>query len=159
MHINSTVEPSTIESTEKVTKMDFNTISLLLKYAKGYGHDKIREAGVSDTEHKICTFLYFHSDAYQDMIANYLMLDKTTVAKAILSLEERGLIKRVQNPDNRRKNILNITDAGKITISDVVGIYDEWLEVISSCLTEDEKDQFHDYCKRLLEKAKEINSK
>ena len=92
--------------------MDFNTISLLLKHAKGYGHAKIREAGVSDTEHNICTFLYFHSDAYQDMIADSLMLDKTTVAKAIQSLEERGLIKRVQNPHIRRRNILNITDAG-----------------------------------------------
>ncbi|NLT40265.1 MAG: winged helix-turn-helix transcriptional regulator [Clostridiales bacterium] len=136
--------------------MDFNTISLLLKHAKGYGHAKIREAGVSDTEHKICTFLYFHSDAYQDMIADSLMLDKTTVAKAIQSLEERGLIKRVQNPHNRRRNILNITDAGKETILDVVGIYDEWLEKIESCLTEAEREQFHDFCARLLEKAKEI---
>ena len=136
--------------------MDFITISLLLKYAKGYGHTKIREAGVSDTEHKICTFLYFHSDAYQNMIANSLMLDKTTVAKAILSLEERGLIKRIQNPDNRRKNILNITDAGKQTITDVVGVYDEWLGNIESCLSNEEKEQFHDYCVRLLEKAKEF---
>lgn len=139
--------------------MDFNTISLLLKYAKGYGHAKIREAGVSDTEHKICAFLYFHSDAYQDMIANSLMMDKTTIAKAILSLEERGLIKRIQNPDNRRKNILNITHAGKEKISDVVDVYDEWLEDIESCLSDEEKEQFHDYCKRLLEKAKEISGK
>jgi DNA-binding MarR family transcriptional regulator len=90
------------------------------------------------------------------MIADSLMLDKTTVAKAIQSLEERGLIKRVQNPHNRRRNILNITDAGKETILDVVGIYDEWLEKIESCLTEAEREQFHDFCARLLEKAKEI---
>lgn len=139
--------------------MDFNTISLLLNYAKGYGHAKIREVGVSDTEHRICTFLYFHSDAYQDMIADSLMLDKTTVAKAILSLEERGLIKRIQNPDNRRKNILNITDAGKETITDVLGVYDEWLENIESCLSVEEREQFHDYCTRLLKKAKEISGK
>lgn len=137
--------------------MDFNTISLLLKYAREYGHTKIREVGISDTEHIICTFLYFHSDSYQDMIANSLKLDKTTVAKAILSLEERGLIKRMQNPYNRRKNILNITGDGKETISDVVGVYDEWLEKIEACLSNEEKEQFHDYCTRLLEKAKEIS--
>lgn len=137
--------------------MDFNTMSLLLKYAKGYGHAKIREAGVSDTEHRICTYLYFHSDAYQDMIANSLMLDKTTVAKAIMCLEERGFITRIQNPENRRKNILNITDAGKETITDVVDIYDKWLATIESCLSDVEKKQFHDYCIRLLEKAKEIS--
>ncbi|MDD4200736.1 MAG: MarR family winged helix-turn-helix transcriptional regulator [Eubacteriales bacterium] len=139
--------------------MVYNVISLLSKYAKEYGHAKIREAGVSDTEHTICAFLYFHSDAYQDMIADSLMLDKTTVAKAILCLEERGLIKRIQNPANRRKNILNITDAGKEKIADVVGIYDEWLKKIETCLSDEEKEQFHDCCLRLLEKAKEISGK
>ncbi len=138
--------------------MNFNTINLLLNYAKGFGHSKIREVGVSDTEHKICTFLFFHSDAYQDMIADSLMLDKTTVAKALLTLEERGLINRIQNPENRRKNILNITEAGKEIITDVVGIYDEWLEKVESCLSVEEREQFHDYCTRLLEKAKEISA-
>lgn len=139
--------------------MDFATIGLLSKYAKDYGHAKIREAGVSDTEHMICTFLYFHRDAYQDMVANSLMLDKTTVAKAMVSLEERGLIKRMQNPGNRRKNILNITDAGKETIADVVDIYDVWLEAVGSCLSVEEKEQFHALCLRLLHKAKEISGK
>ena len=137
--------------------MDFNSISLLLKYAKKHSHDKIREVGVSDTEHKICAFLYFHSNAYQNMIANSLMLDKTTVAKALLSLEERGLITRIQNPDNRRKNILNITEAGTETISDVVGVYDEWFENIESCLSNEEKEQFHSICLRLLEQAKKFS--
>lgn len=137
--------------------MDFNTINLLSRYAKEYGHSEIREAGITDTEHKICTFIHFHSDVYQDMVANALMLDKTTVAKALVSLEERGLIQRIRNPDNRRKNILTITDTGKETIIDIVGIYDEWLEKVESCLSSQEKEQFHGYCLRLLEKAKEIN--
>ena len=87
---------------------------------------------------------------------NLLTKTKELLAKAILSLEERGLIKRIQNPDNRRKNILNITDAGKQTITDVVGVYDEWLGNIEYCLSNEEKEQFHDYCVRLLEKAKEF---
>ncbi len=139
--------------------MNFNSISLLSKYAKEYGHARIREAGVTDTEHKICTFLYFHNDVYQDMIANTLMLDKTTVAKALVSLEVRGLILRVQNPENRRKNLLSITEAGKATIADIVGIYDEWLSQISACLSFEEQLQFDEYCHRLLETAKKINEK
>ena len=139
--------------------MDFNSINMLSKYAKEYGHSRIREAGVTDTEHKICTFLYFHNDVCQDMIANTLMLDKTTVAKALVSLESRGLILRSQNPENRRKNILTITDAGKETIGDIVDIYDEWLLQISACLSVEEQAQFDKYCCRLLETAKKISEK
>lgn len=137
--------------------MNYDLISLLSKHAKDYGHKKIREAGVTDTEHKICTFLYFHSDVYQDMIANALMMDKTTVAKALLSLEARGLVFRSQNPENRRKNILRITAAGKETIADIVGIYDEWLARISDCLSPEEQQRFDEYCRRLLAAANEIS--
>ncbi len=137
--------------------MDFNSISLLSQFAKEYGHARIREAGVTDTEHKICTFLYFHSGSYQDLIANALMLDKTTVAKALVSLETRGLILRSQNPANRRKNILTITDEGKAAIADIVHIYDEWLMRISACLSPEEQQRFDEYCSRLLAAAKKIS--
>ena len=70
--------------------MDFNTLNLLGKYAKEYSHAKVRCAGVSDTEHLICTFLYYHSNVSQDTIAKSLKLDKTTVAKALVLLEEKG---------------------------------------------------------------------
>lgn len=137
--------------------MDFDSINLLSKYAKEYGHTKIREAGVTDTEHTICTFLYFHKGACQDMIANTLMLDKTTVAKALVSLETRGLILRSQNPQNRRKNVLTITAAGEATIADTIGIYDEWLSRISACLSAEEQQCFERYCGRLLAAAKTIS--
>ncbi len=137
--------------------MDFSEIHLLSRYAKEYGHVAIREAGITETEHRICTFIHFHSNVYQDLVANALMLDKTTVAKALVSLEERGLIERFRNPENRRKNILTITELGKEAIGDVIGIYDEWLEKVESCLSDQEREQFHSYCRRLLDKAKEIN--
>ncbi len=137
--------------------MNYQTINRIAKYAKEYGHNKIRDAGFSDTEHKICTFLYFHSDVSQDMAVKALMLDKTTLAKALVALEERGLILRIQNPSNRRKNILNITETGKATIADIVNIYDEWFLSVAACLSADEQVQFDDYSTRLLQKAQEIS--
>lgn len=137
--------------------MDFNSICLLSKYAKEYGRTKIREAGVTDTEHRICTFLYVHSGVYQELLANALMLDKTTVAKALDTLEMRGLVSRTQDPQNRRKNILTITDFGIAAIADTIGIYDEWLARISAVLSAEEQRRFaHDY-DRLLAAAKIIN--
>ncbi|MDD3401377.1 MAG: MarR family winged helix-turn-helix transcriptional regulator [Eubacteriales bacterium] len=137
--------------------MDVTLINLLAKYAKEYGHAKIRQAGVTDTEHTICTFLYFHSGTCQDMLANTLMLDKTTVAKALFSLETRGLILRLQDPNNRRKNILSITPDGKAAIGQTIGIYDEWLARIMEVLSPKEQQDFEQYCDRLLAEAKKIN--
>ncbi|MDD3229475.1 MAG: MarR family transcriptional regulator [Oscillospiraceae bacterium] len=137
--------------------MDFHKLNLLTRYAKEYGHSKIRVAGMSDTEHTICTCLFAHDGMSQDDVSQALRLDKTTVARALLTLEEKGFIRRTQNPENRRKNLLSITDEGKNSIAEVVHIYDEWFAHISSCLSQEEQRQFDEYCGRLLAAAREIS--
>lgn len=134
--------------------MDFQTLNLLVKYAREYGHNKVRVLGLSDTEHTICTLLFAHAGLSQDQVAEGLKLDKTTVARALLTLEEKAYITRRPNPDNRRKNVLEITEAGKRSIARVVSVYDEWLGQISSCLSGEEQQRFDDYCSRLLAAAK-----
>jgi DNA-binding MarR family transcriptional regulator len=135
--------------------LDYNRLNMLIKLGREYGHRKIRETGASDTEHYICTFLCFHNDVSQDIVASSLMLDKTTVAKALSSLEKKGFIVRSTNPGNRRKNILQITEAGKEIINDSIDIYDKWLNTINSCFTEQEQQQFDLLFDKLLKKALE----
>lgn len=137
--------------------MDYRPIGMLSKYAKDYCHARLRRAGISDTEHKICAFLYFHTDVCQDMIAGAMGLDKTTVAKVLSSLETKGMIQREQNPLNRRKNSICITDTGKAAVSDVVSIYDDWFQRVVDCLDPQEQRQFSAYCARLLAAAGQIN--
>ena len=134
--------------------MNFHNMNLLMKYAKAYGHERIRGLGMSDTEHTICTFLFGHAGVSQDDVADALRLDKTTVARALLTLEDKRMVVKRQNPENKRKNLLYLTDAGRESIADVVGLYDRWLFDISTCLTPSEQAQFDEYCARLLEAAK-----
>lgn len=136
--------------------MNFTNLHLLLRSAKEFGHSQIKLLGVSDTEHLICTFLFGHSNVSQDDVAASLRLDKTTVARALLSLEKKGYVRREVNSDNRRKNLLSITPLGKENIADVVGVYDEWLCKISSCLSDEEQAQFDEYCARLLAASEDL---
>ena len=150
------VECSTVGvSTRRI--MGFHSINRLWRYAKEYGHNRIRNAGVSDTEYQICAFVHFHHDMSQDAVASALCLDKTTVAKALLSLEGKGYIQREQNPENRRKNILSITDQGRTTIADVVDVYDLWTDAVYSCLTLEEQEAFEEYLVRMIEKARQLS--
>lgn len=137
--------------------MGFHSLNLLWRYAREYGHSRIRNVGISDTEHQICAFLHFHQDMSQDAVASALCLDKTTVAKALLSLEVKGYIRREQNPENRRKNVLSITDAGRATIADVIDVYDVWTDEVCSCLSREEQEAFKDYLGRMVQKAKQLS--
>ena len=137
--------------------MEFSNLNLLLRYAKEYGHSHIKKAGVTDTEHIICAFLFGHANSSQDEVAQALKLDKTTVARALQTLEKKGYVDRTPNPHNRRKNTLVITPQGKETIAHIVDVYDAWLGQIASVFTAEEQAQFEQYCQRLLAAAEKIH--
>jgi DNA-binding MarR family transcriptional regulator len=137
--------------------VQFHSLYLLLRCAKEFGHGKIKSMGFSDTEHLICTFLLGHDHASQDDVADALKLDKTTVAKALLSLEKRGFVERAVNSQNRRKYALTLTNSGRDSISDIVDVYDAWFREVSACLTHQEQLQFEEYCGRLLTVAEKLN--
>jgi len=121
--------------------MEFSKLNMLIKLGREFGHEQIRDAGFSDTEHAICTFLCFHDQVSQDMIANALLLDKTTVAKALSAMETKGLVVREQDGQNRRKNIIRVTETGKTSVSTSMHIYDSWFSGVCACLGKDEQQQ------------------
>jgi len=133
--------------------MDFNQLNTLIVLGREYGHAKIRDAGVSDTGHRICTFLHFHGEVSQDTVASVLMLDKTTVAKALASMESKGFVTRAVDPRNRRKNIIRITKAGREAIQDSADIYDRWLDAVCSCLSPQEEQQLSVIFDKLVDRA------
>lgn len=136
--------------------MRFSDLQTLIKLGRDFGHEQIRDAGFSDTEHAICTFLCFHDGVSQNAIANALMLDKTTVAKALSSLEEKEMIRREQDGENRRKNVVRITPAGKANVSDSLHIYDTWFTEVCSCLSDAELQQLGDSIGKLTRCALEL---
>jgi len=139
--------------------MNFSKLNMLLKLGREFGHEQIRDAGFSDTEHGICTFLCFHDEVSQDMIASALLLDKTTVAKALSSLEGKGFVRREQNERNKRQNIIRISDAGKVSVSTSMHIYDEWFSRVSDCLSEAERKQLDDSMQKLIDRALELRKR
>jgi len=139
--------------------MRFSDLQTLIKLGRDFGHEQIRDAGFSDTEHAICTFLCFHDGVSQNAIADALMLDKTTVAKALSSLEEKEMVRREQDGQNRRKNVVRITPAGKESVSDSLHIYDTWFSEVCSCLSSDELQQLGDSIGKLTRCALELREK
>ena len=133
--------------------MNYKQLNTLIKLGRDFGHEQIRGAGFTDTEHGICTFLCFHNRISQDTIATALMMDKTTVAKALSGMEAKGLIAREQNPANRRENRIRITQSGRASVAGSVDLYDTWLTRACSCLSAEEQRQLDGYFERIVQNA------
>lgn len=136
--------------------MDFQTLNSLMQLTRGFTHTKVKSVGLNDTESVICSYVYAHENCSQDEVANGLCMDKTTVAKAVLQLEKKGMLTRTRDERDRRRNNLRNTDAGTKACNEIYNIHSEWVEKLMGTLDAGEKAQFEAYCIRIVEAAKQI---
>ena len=139
--------------------MDYQLINLLYRCSREYSHKKLRIRDLSSTESMLCSYVFSHPDCSQEQAASTLKIDKTTVAKALYTLESKGFIIRASDPVDRRRKQLRLTDSGTREVSSVVELHNNWLSQVKSCLSKDEQARFEDYCKRLLTAAETLSGK
>ena len=136
--------------------MDFQTLNLLFRCNKEFSHEKIRRQELSDTECMICSYIYSHENCSQDDVSVALKTDKTTVGKALMSLEKKNCVLRVQDAADKRVKRLSLTDTGREKIAALADLHNNWLEKILTCLSREEQEQFENYCERLLAAAEQL---
>jgi len=74
----------------------------------------IRElGGVSLAEWRVLAHLAIMGSRSASEISTAALVDRAEVSRAVRSLEEAGLLTRVDNPRNRKSSLLVLTDAGK----------------------------------------------
>ena len=136
--------------------MDYQTLNLLFRCKKEFSHGKIRIQELSDTECMICSYIYSHKNCSQDDVSVALKTDKTTVGKALASLEKKNCVVRTQDTVDKRIKRLALTDAGCKKVAELVDLHNNWLAKIMTCLSEEEQKHFENYCERLLAAAEKL---
>ncbi len=136
--------------------MDYHTLHLLFRCSKEFSHEKIRLKQFSSTECMICSYIYSHENCSQDEVASALRIDKTTIGKAIASLEKKNCVVRAVDGADRRIRRLKLSDTGHEKTAELVDLHNIWLREIMKCLSEEEQGNFENYCERLLASAEKL---
>ena len=136
--------------------MDYQTLNLLFRCGKAFSHEKIRMQELSDTECMICSYINSHENCSQDDVSVALKADKTTVGKALASLEKKNCVIRTQDPADKRIKRLALTDVGHRKVSKLADLHNNWLSEILKCLSDEEQRLFGDCCERLLAAAEAL---
>jgi DNA-binding MarR family transcriptional regulator len=69
-------------------------------------------------------------------------IDRSDVTAALVDLEERGLVRREVNQEDRRRNIVSITTAGTSQLEALDSVLDGIQERLLAPLSADERRQF-----------------
>jgi len=83
-------------------------------------------------------YLYHHNGATQDEISKDIEIDKASTARALRKLENGGFILRKTDEHDRRINHVFLTEKGQNARNVLVGLSDNWKDLILDGLTQNE---------------------
>ena len=122
-----------------------------------YGHSYLeKKCGALDISHGHVAFLvglYFRDDLSQEELSEALGLDKTTTARAIKKLLERGYVSISPDPADKRIHRLHLTPKGRETAPRIMEFLKRWTAILSQGFSGDEKKVLLGSLKRMAENA------
>lgn len=117
---------------EEIKQMDATQIpvgKLLYMIGKGYSvyvNRNLEEFGINTTQLHLLFEIAHESNINQEMIAARCNINKGAVARSIRKLEEKGLVKREIDENNRRQNRLSLTKDGEDILIKACGVLRDW---------------------------------
>ncbi|MEQ8585693.1 MAG: MarR family transcriptional regulator [Thalassobaculaceae bacterium] len=84
--------------------------------------ETFEEAGLTPTQWAALAMLAEEGSASQNALGRMTAMDPATIQGVIRRLEERGLITREPDPDDKRRTTLRLSDDGKTLVREVTAL-------------------------------------
>ena len=94
----------------------------------------------------------------QEELAKRLYLNKSTVTRALASLEANGLVRREVNPNDKRQTLVYPTEKMTELLPKARAVAKEWNSLISDGISENELAAFNKVLAKMEENAKAVIS-
>lgn len=112
---------------------------------------RLSPLGISSAKAMFLCCIYDHTVMSQVEICRELDMDKSTVAKMLMRLENDGFVTRTVNPDDVRSVLVSLTEKADEVIAGAQHIIDRWVADVTDCLTDAERETFYGLLDRVVE--------
>ncbi|TRZ38898.1 MarR family transcriptional regulator [Niallia circulans] len=109
----------------------------------------IHTYGLNPTEFAVLELLYHKGDQPLQQIGGKILLASGSITYVVDKLEEKGYLKRVACPTDRRVTFASITDSGKEMIENIFPSHEQRIHELMTELSAEEKDTVIQLVKRL----------
>lgn len=132
------------------------SISALNRHRRNFIGKKLEPYGIGCGQDIILLGLHALNGASQERIADYLKIDKTTVAKAVKKLESDGYVARDVDTEDKRAYKVYLTPKALGIIPVITDAMGQWDRLISSGIAEKEYKTLEDILSRMVSSAYRI---
>jgi MarR family transcriptional regulator, 2-MHQ and catechol-resistance regulon repressor len=127
----------------------FIVLSRAYKAINEHVNKVIQANGLNPTEFAVLELLYHKGDQPMQQIGSKILLASGSITYVVDKLEQKGMLRRIACPKDRRVTYAQITDEGKNFISDIFPAHAEQIHALMSSLSDEEKTEAIDLLKKL----------
>lgn len=136
--------------------MFITDLSILTRYSRTFFERRLREINIGFTEQLLLQYLFHCETVNQDTIAKHFMLDKGSIAKTLNKLEKKKLVVRVDNPNNKRKKLVSITENAQEIMVQVNEELQVWHKYLFEGITKEELEAFNQILSKMSVNAVKV---
>jgi DNA-binding MarR family transcriptional regulator len=133
---------------ELLQKSGFLMVRLAMGF-KGRAIAELEAAGYSQYHYSVLAVLGAQARKTQSLIAEALGLDPSQLVGILDALEERGLIERQRDPEDRRRHVVTLTSKGRTQLVRLRGRIDRLEDELFTPLDAESRKTFHELLLRL----------
>lgn len=121
-----------------------------------YRHSRISAEDLQTTHYAFVLAICREPGRSQEELAKELCLNKSTVARNLNCLEEKGYITRVSFPLDKRQFSVYPTKKMLSVLPEIKKASGEWMSLLSEGISEEELETFNSVLERMETRAREI---
>ena len=132
-------------------------ISMISRGHLLYLNHKLKDLDINSTQFHLLFEISLQCDINQERIATRCSINKSAVARAMKKLEEKNLIKREIDSNNRRQNKVSLTSEGERVLAESINFFNNWENEVFKDYSDDEKLLLQKTLKQVAINTIEIN--
>ncbi len=113
--------------------------------------EELGHANVTPVQYSVLTALSIRGEQDQQTLADEIGIDRTNVAEVLSRLEGRKLVRRKENPADRRARLASLTPKGRALMTSLFPAMQRSQDRLLAPLTQKERDLFMTTLVRLIE--------
>ena len=117
----------------------YHFVDELVKKNKNYIDEEFVDEDISLVELPFLLRIRFSTEGTQKELVNLFKVSDGYTAKLLRRFELAGLIKRIEDPSNRRRKLVKLTDKGIKRTDKILKYIDYWEDTVMDGIDEDER--------------------
>ncbi len=129
---------------------------ILLNY-NNFLKNHLKNSDISNREFLYLFNIFCNKEISQKDLADLMYVSEANVTKIVKKLEKKGYLVRHKDENNKSRNLLSLSDKGKLIVNKLVKLSNEWEINLTKSYDMKKRDEIKDLLYELSENSVDIN--